>query len=129
MFGQNHEVRIHRLEEKVDFLMRREQELEMKSQAQSHAIQELQHAINNSDKRISQLFQVIGELIDQRRQTDAIIQNVEKVYSAFDQRLSNLGHAMGQHEEEICVLIDFKNALSTTGIVMKVANVAAVDEP
>lgn len=115
------------LRKQVEELKEKLHVTEMKRQAQSHSIAELQHAINNSDKRISQLFDVIGTLIDERRETTAIIKNVEAVYSTIDKRLSNLGYAVGQHEEEIAMLVDFKNALSTTGIVMKVANVAAVN--
>lgn len=112
MFGQNHKVRIHTLEQQMNFLMREHNDnesaltskvalLQDSVKAQAAKIEELQHALNGSNKRINQLYEIV------------------------DQRLSYLGCAVGQHEQEIATLVDFKNALSTTGIVMKVADVAA----
>jgi chromosome segregation ATPase len=155
MFGmnQNHEVRIHALEEKVNHLMEREldqnellvqldelsqkydslaelqHQTDRKRMVQADSIQELRHELNASNKRISQLFDVIGVLMEENKNNlskfNNIVSNLDTAYAIVDQRLSNLGFAVGKHEQEIATLVDFKNALSTTGIVVKVADVAA----
>ena len=138
MFGmnQNHEVRIDTLERQMNFIMQDHQTkeannviLEQRVEQLRDKVKELQHALNNSDKRINQLFDVIGVLMEENKNNlnkfNNIISNLDTAYGIVDQRLSNLGFAVGQHEQEIATLVDFKNALSTTGIVVKVADVAA----